>query len=284
MATSGSRPEWLKKIESKLECPVCFKTILDPPVYVCVNQHMLCEDCHDELKQRNQKCPQCRGDFNGKRNLGIESILESIPKTKCKYEGCDFAKADAEKVKKHESGCRHRLVKCYVCGKDTPVSGLVHHQVSVHKAQYEIVRNLGEAAVPWYSPPVRDQNESIPITVKGPGCKDGLKMFFNGIKLDGHRQLSWISHNQSKDDTEKYEFTLALLCGKAYDTNKGAKKRVAKFSGYCVPSDVSLDTIKKEMLGLNLSEEFLKKYVDKENRVRIELRLDTSKEVDNMTQ
>jgi len=280
MATSGSRPEWLKKIESKLECPVCFKTILDPPVYVCVNQHMLCEDCHDELKQRNQKCPQCRGDFNGKRNLGIESILESIPTTKCKYEGCNFAKADTVKVKKHEDGCKHRLVKCHICDRYTTVLDLAHHQVSVHKSNDGIERPLGVTGRHFRCPRVRIGAESLPIEVKG--GKDGLKMFFNMFPLEGHRQLMWISHNQAKDDTENYKFTIALLCDKAHD--KGAKKRIAMFSGYCYPSDVSLDTIKEEVLGLNLSVEFLKKYVDKEDRALIELRLEKSKEVDNMTQ
>jgi len=282
MATSGSHPEWVKKIESKLECPVCLKTILDPPVYMCVNIHMLCEDCHDELRRRNQKCPQCRGNFSRKRNLGIENILESIPKTRCQFRGCDFAKADAEKVKKHEDSCKHRLVKCYVCDQDTPVSGLADHQVSVHKSQDGIERTLGRIGGRIQCPPRRIGVESLPITVMG--CKDGLKMFFNMIPLDGGYQLMCISHNQSKEDTEKYEFTMALLCGKTYDKDQDAIKRVAKFSGYCVPSDVSLDTIKKHRLGLNLSKAFLKKYTDKENFVIVELRLDKSKEVDNMTQ
>jgi len=280
MATFESLPDWVKR---KLECPVCFKTILDPPVYVCVNIHMLCKDCHDQLKSRKQKCPQCRGNFNGKRNLFVENILESIPKTKCKYEGCTFAGVDAEKVKKHENGCKHRTVKCYVCNKDTPLSGLTDHLVSVHKSQKGIKRTLGQAAMPpWYSPPIRERNESIPVTVNG--CKDGLEMFFNMIQLDGCRQLMWISHNQSKEETQKYEFTMALLCGKAYDKNQEAKRRLVKFTGYCLPSDVSLDTIKKDMLGLNLGEEFLKKCVDKDNKIRIELRLEKSKDVDNMTQ
>jgi len=281
MATLESLPNWVK---SKLECPVCFKTILDPPAYVCVNMHMVCEDCHDELKRRGQKCPQCRGNFRGKRNLAVESILESIPKTKCKYEGCAFAKTDYEKVRKHEDGCKRRLVKCYICDKDTPVSGLADHLISAHNSHDGIKRTLGLAGLwNWKLPYLLESHDvSLPIDVKG--CEDGLKMFFNIIQLDGHRRLMWISHNQSKEDTKKYEFTMALLCGKAYNKNQDAFKRVAKFSGYCIPSDVSLDTIKKHRLGLNLSEEFLKNYVDKENSVRIELRLDTSKEVDNMTQ
>jgi len=278
MATSGlSLPtDWVKRIESKLECPVCFKTILDPPVYICVNIHKLCEVCHDELKQRNQKCPQCRGDFTGKRNLGLEDILELLPKTKCQFEGCTFAKADVEKVAKHEGGCKHRLVKCYVCNKAVPVLGLADHQYTVHKTLK--IREIGLGCAEAYSICDYGRNLSCPLPVTH--GEEGLTMFYNILNL-GDRQLRWISHNQSKEDTEKYKYSISFLCGKTRDAGKAAK-RIVTFSGYCVPTDVSLDTIKKETSVLIFPGEFHKKYVDKDKQIHFEIRVDKARDGDNM--
>jgi len=270
-----SLPDWVKRIESKLECPVCYKTILDPPVYVCVNIHILCDTCHEELRQRKQKCPQCRGDFTGKRDLAIENILDLIPKTKCPSVGCTFAKADAEKVAKHTNKCKDRLVRCHVCGEDVPISGFAYHQVSVHECPRDEAV-FGEAGS-WLSI-LEGGNWSIPITVQD--GEKGLTMFYNIVQLDGDRQLRWISHNQSKEDTEKYEYSISLLCGKARDAGK-AKKRIVKFSGYCLPIDASLDTI-KDLIGLNLSEEFLSKYADQDNKVPFEYQLYKAKDEENM--
>jgi len=270
-----SLQDWVKRIESKLECPICFKTILDPPVYICVNIHKLCEVCHDKLKQRNQKCPQCRGEFTGKRDLGLEDILDSIPKTKCRFEGCTFAMADVEKVAKHEGGCKQRLVKCYVCNRAVPVSGLTDHQLSVHKAPK--LKGLGLGAK-WSSFNDGGGKWSLPLPVTG--GEEGLTMFYNIVDLDD-RQLRWISHNQSKEATEKYKYSISLLCGKTRDAGKAAK-RVVIFSGYCVPSDVSLDTIKREISVLNFPGEFHRKYVDKEKKIQTEVRVDKARDGDNM--
>jgi len=105
----------------------------------------------------------------------------------------------------------------------------------------------------------------MPYTISGD--KKGLTMFYNVMYREG-RQLRWISHNQAKNDTDKYEFSMALECGKARD--KGRFKSVAKFYGYCLPVDVNYDTIKKEMIGLNLTDEFIEKNADKDNKVTFE--------------
>ena len=53
MAEAGMElPEWYRDMEKDLECPVCLNSILDPPVYVCENQHDLCSTCHEKLTNR----------------------------------------------------------------------------------------------------------------------------------------------------------------------------------------------------------------------------------------
>jgi len=71
-------------LDKILECPVCFEVIL-PPILSCVEGHCWCESCHTAL----QRCPVCRGEILGVRNLLIEQFLEKC-RFKCKFHslGC----------------------------------------------------------------------------------------------------------------------------------------------------------------------------------------------------
>ena len=46
------------ELKDVLECPVCLNSFLDPPIYVCVNQHGLCLACQtkfvDQVGQSEQ--------------------------------------------------------------------------------------------------------------------------------------------------------------------------------------------------------------------------------------
>ena len=54
-------PSWIEDLEDTLECPVCLRIFLDPPVYYCENQHPLCSKCHQPLFKESKPCPICRG-------------------------------------------------------------------------------------------------------------------------------------------------------------------------------------------------------------------------------
>ena len=98
-----------------LECPVCWETIKDPPIFLCEKGHGMCQTCRDPLKAQDQPCPVCRCKLSETRNLVAEEILEQLPKIKCKNNGCTFKRADNQLVKKHEEDCRERPVKCEDC-------------------------------------------------------------------------------------------------------------------------------------------------------------------------
>ena len=44
-AGSASGPSW-SELKDALECPVCLKVIMDPPIYSCENLHGLCYRSH----------------------------------------------------------------------------------------------------------------------------------------------------------------------------------------------------------------------------------------------
>ena len=132
-------PGWLRELGDTFECPVCTEPFLDPPVFVCENQHDLCWKCQKKVMAKDQAaeriCPVCRGRLTGKRNLGMEKIIAKIPKKKCRYQTCTFSRSDIELVTEHEADCPERDVKCALCPMPTctqPLSSIQDHLVSAH--------------------------------------------------------------------------------------------------------------------------------------------------------
>ena len=101
----SSLPDWLAE---SLECPVCLDPFKDPPIYLCEKGHGLCQTCRDPLKAQDKSCPLCLGKLLDVRNLAVESMLEKLPKIKCKYEGCAFERWDGELVKTQEGPTSNR--------------------------------------------------------------------------------------------------------------------------------------------------------------------------------
>ena len=73
MKASLSLPELLAET---LECPVCRKTIQDPPVFQCEKGHELCNPCREQIKAEGKPCPVCRGKLTDTRALAVERMLE----------------------------------------------------------------------------------------------------------------------------------------------------------------------------------------------------------------
>ena len=85
------------------ECPVCLDKIL-PPVYQCVNGHILCETCQEKVSH----CPVCREKFLNNeriRCLEVERIIEmqehSCPHVK---KGCTL-RLKWNEIREHELDC-----------------------------------------------------------------------------------------------------------------------------------------------------------------------------------
>merc|ERR1719259_694263 len=96
------------ELKDELECPVCLKTIMDPPIFLCEKGHCLCNTCRKDIKSRGQPCPECRGALTEARNVTFGRMLDKLPKNKCKFDGCQFKKAELAIVKKHEVDCPYR--------------------------------------------------------------------------------------------------------------------------------------------------------------------------------
>ena len=78
------------------------------------------------------ECPVCRGRLANSRSLAFEKLLAKLPKTKCRYEDCQFKRADVDVVYQHEIGCLFRLVECGNCQDGIPMSKLSDHLSTDH--------------------------------------------------------------------------------------------------------------------------------------------------------
>jgi len=267
---ADSKPAFLKEIGDCIECPVCLSPILDPPVFMCVRSHIFCKDCHTTLKKDNQSCPVCKGDLAGNKNIPIERILDTFPKTCCKNQGCSYKKVDSKKVEGHHDVCQYRPVKCLECRKSVPLIDVCEHLWNEHECPKDRKREFGRH-YSWYSPLVFSSGSSVPLVMEDEGKKQVF--FLNSLEhADGHH-LYWISQSQSKKDIQRYKYTISLLCAKAYRDEEKIK-RLVTYSGLCLPVDVNMESVSKDIPCLSLPKLFLQKNVDEDNNYHFESRVD----------
>jgi len=259
------------KLGDSTECPVCLSPILDPPVYMCARSHIFCEDCHITLKKDNQDCPVCKGELAGNKNIPVERMLDSLPKTQCKNEGCSFKKVDPKKVESHGDVCQYRLINCLKCRKDVSLIDMSGHQLNEHKGKKEEDVKFGTDYSGWTCPLSFSGGWSQILKIEQEG--NNQVFFLNILVHDNGRHLCWISQSQSKKDIQKYKYTISILCGKAYDDGKKIK-RLLTYSGFCVPVDLDAETIKNGSPCISISKVFLKEIQDKKENYVFEWRID----------
>lgn len=253
MADIDPRADWVKdlQVEDALECPVCLKLIMDAPIYVCENNHPLCDVCRDQLKGRNSPCPVCRGSLTEKRSWSLEKLIGGLKQTSCAFStyGCDYKKVNIARVQSHQEDCQHRRLPCYYCDEKIPLSGMATHLSDNHSA---ITRNNHKVefrnnAVKIWCPTSYWNLKSGTTSVFKVNRWKSITFFLNMLVVDSRYLLIWVTHSGSRHDKAVYRFTFKLHCGKAIDDQKVADE-IVKYSEFCLPMDTELKTIRDEML------------------------------------
>jgi len=261
--TSLPRPEWLSQFEEFLKCISCSKTIMDYPVFRCASEHLLCEACH--MKKGLIKCPNCWEIMN-RRSVMAENIVKKLPKSKCLFETCSFARADTQVVENHQATCVHRPILCYTCYESVPVSGMKSHLLTVHESQTWTVRcgQILNVNYPTWSG--HGTIFSDPVTLQ---LNDGLTCdFYLNMTAEQGRYLFWVTHtwtrNDSNDQLYKYTVTLNVL-------KKGGASGMAigSFTGFCTSHDCHPTSTKKSMFCLVVPEDVVEKATNAEGRFEL---------------
>jgi len=243
MAAAAKRrhlPAWYKEMEKDLECPVCLVAFLDPPIYVCENQHGLCSTCRTKLNDEGKPCPVCKGTLTDKRNLMIEKLLDNLPKTDCIFPECSFKRFDPQAVLDHQEDCSHRKVTCELCNESVAMSILDQHLKTRHNCKlHRAIKLDWVCGMNFYG------GKTV-VMFLGPKNTALRKMSFyaNYALLDDKNTMRWISYNGPKKDREKYQFSIEVL------STGDPKKVVFSCTKFCVPCDISQEEVKEKHLGV----------------------------------
>jgi len=243
MASGGNKgegafslPDWVAKF---LECPVCLDPIKDPPVYLCEGGHAMCQTCREPFKAQNKPCPVCRGKLTDTRNLAVESMLEQLPKIKCKNEGCTFEKANGELVREHEDEeCRERPVKCEFCKEPIALSKLICHLQTKHASKPLTYKNLGEEEC--YHVNVERYTFNLQPFSK---VNNNLQFLSNWEDYDTNAKMFWISLCGTPKQAREYEYTIKIKS--SAEKKAGRSKFLLTGTGECLSCEVSHEDVKK---------------------------------------
>ena len=268
MASAGEKRKANESLEillaEKRECPVCLKSIKDPPVFLCTNGHELCHKCRELLKAEQKPCPVCKGELLDVRNRAVEKLLKELPKTECKHDGCTFARSDTQLVKSHEEKeCRLKPLKCEACPQPIALSQLYNHLLTIHeKTPLQI--NLGEDDMVIDDVWSDDYWKRLKITPTGLGntqkpldaVDNDFKFFINFKSYDTTLTMFWISMCGTQMEAADYTYKLKIK----NSTEKQAKEMYI-FSGKrdCVSCDVYHEDMKEKKDALFINKALLER-------------------------
>jgi len=247
--TEPEIPEWMKKA---LECPVCLDIIMDPPVFICENSqgHSMCFNCHKSIQLKDKICPVCRGPMENRRNVCLESLVESMPnKVTCRSEGCHFKRSKEAVVAKHEESCEYRLVPCGQCDSKVTVEQLSEHVASCG----------GNGKLDFAGVSVWSNNWRIPKTMR---CQQVMKstadqsmtFLLNWHTMGDSVKVFWISYIGPRDIARTFRYTFKVLPG---PDPVLLKPNVLEVTRKCVPCDLSFEEVKRQMCAVFLDKETL---------------------------
>ena len=229
--------------------------------FQCENGHYFCNGCYEPLKKEGKDCPVCQGRLTKSRNLAVEKMLEKLPKIKCRYEDCQFKRADIDVVYQHETDC---VVECIYCEEGIPVSKLSDHLEVAHRLKPKTPANLGIEKALWSA-------DSGLHDIQGPlKCHD-LTFFINRKLYNDELIMFWISFCGDQKEAEKYEYTIKIES--SADKNAGRTKYLFTGSRQCVSCDVSHKDMMKEAEALFISNKLLMKAAEGHDGKRLEYKL-----------
>merc|ERR1712029_68382 len=225
------------------------------PVFACDNQqqHSFCQICHQQLRDKGKSCPLCNKTLTGRRNVVLESVVEQMPKWVCKNDGCDFTRVRPEPVKEHEENhCTFRLIECGRCGQQIRLNNLQDHMNIVHgKIPFQI-----NSSEPRKYAIKKKNMKKIQSICEATFQHENLVFLANWLEVDTS-YMFWLSYIGSKNDAQKYEYTLMIKRTK--DRHLEMAKSLLKATTYCAPCDVSHEEMKRRKEAIMISKELVER-------------------------
>jgi len=171
-----------------------------------------------------------------------------LPKIKCRYEDCQFKRADIDVVHQHETECLYKLVECSYCKEGIPLSRISDHLDLTHIKKPLTLANLGiEKGFESTNSGLHDLQHPLK-------CND-LTFFINREHYNDELVMFWISFCGDQNEAEEYEYTIKIESS----ADKKAGRTNYLFSGTrkCVSCDVSHEDMKKKKEAVFINKELL---------------------------
>jgi len=183
----------------------------------------------------------------------LENVIEQMPKWVCKNDGCDFTRVCHEPVTDHkENHCTFRLIECGRCGQQIRLNNLQDHMNIVHERAPGAMK-LSQPRKHAIRKKIIKKIQSIyEVTFQ----HENLVFLANWLEVDTS-YMFWLSYIGSKNDAEKYEYTLMIKRTK--DRHLEMAKSLLKATTYCVPCDVSHEEMKRRKEAIMISKELVER-------------------------
>ncbi len=147
------------EVRKRLECPVCYETRRNRPVFHCANGHLVCADCHEKVFT----CPQCRTAMTvSARCLLAEDLIARLPVKCANWErGCGFESAADKDISAHAGRCRFRTVQCphLTCRQTVLMADVVAHLKKEHCAT--VADKHGDSVVQLKFQPFLEEDSKV---------------------------------------------------------------------------------------------------------------------------
>uniref|UniRef100_A0A0G4GGG9 RING-type domain-containing protein n=1 Tax=Chromera velia CCMP2878 TaxID=1169474 RepID=A0A0G4GGG9_9ALVE len=112
---SSFAAEGFEELAETALCPVCTDYLEDIVEADCPSRHVFCRPCLQEVQDRQQPCPNCRGNFSKieTAHIHIRGLIEQV-KWKCVHfkNGCGFTGTKKQLEKHLDEECDEEEVEC----------------------------------------------------------------------------------------------------------------------------------------------------------------------------
>ncbi|XP_068082071.1 E3 ubiquitin-protein ligase siah2 isoform X2 [Anabrus simplex] len=236
-----------EELLKEMECPVCYKYMV-LVIEECSNGHCICSSCRKNLSS----CPQCKAAFSGHRNRLAESMAAKLifPCQNADV-GCSEM-TNGSKLLEHQSVCSLRMYNCYIpkCEWIGRSYDILDHFKVEHNAN---LLNGKENTIVWRNVNFENSKKAYYL-IK---VNEALFIYVQEVIQKSNIFAHCVQYIGPKENASDFQYKLELI--------SNDKKRQAVFVDSV--SDDTMTKIFENGGGLQMTVQFIKAFVDDENKI-----------------
>ena len=260
------------EIDEIIECPICFEVPkAGEKLYQCKNGHIVCNSseskCFDKLVKKD--CPQCNTTIIG-RAIVLEKLIGKI-KTKgkghfCYYYGCTQHFSQERELHKHSKKCLFRRTNCPIlsCKRwAIPFNQVLDHLEQDHGVQG--IQGFDNIMTSCRLKVEKSHFKTVLFHKFHSLFKFHDQVFFEEFVRDENGLwIFWVYFLGSEDDANGFTSVITL---------RDSRLEEHCYKGQVLSTDVKLAEIVNGQRGLVLTDEMVKRILDKNDSMEWTIRI-----------